>query len=106
MANPTHVPESVKMLAELADEIVFLSGDKAVDPSWYSTRGGVSAIYASTELFMTSDTSEGFADTRQFLRRRMKEAKGMKRALGDVGQWIGYNAMGALNVARSWGMKI
>ncbi|KAJ2899936.1 hypothetical protein MKZ38_002735 [Zalerion maritima] len=106
MASPTNVPVSIKHLAELADEIVYLSGDKAVDPSWYSSRAGVSAIYASTELFMTSDKSEGFTDTRQFLRRRMEEARGVKGALGNVGQWVGFSAMGALNVARSWGVRV
>ena len=34
MAQPSYVPESIQELAKLSDEIWFLAGDKAVDPSW------------------------------------------------------------------------
>lgn len=106
MAQPTHAPASFKELAKLVDEIWFLSGDTSVDPSWYSKRASVSMIYASTELFMTSDKSAGFRDTRDFLRRRLKEVHEVGGILGSVGQWVGFTASAGVNVLRSKGLRI
>lgn len=106
MAQPTHAPTSFKELAKLVDEIWFLSGDTSVDPSWYSKRASVSMIYASTELFMTNDKSAGFRDTRDFLRRRLKEVHEVGGILGSVGHWIGFTASAGVNVLRSKGLRI
>lgn len=106
MAQPSYVPESLKELAKLADEIWFLVGDTSVDPSWYTKRASLSAIYASTELFMTSDTSEGFTETRKFLRRRLEETHEVGGTLRSLGQWVGFTANAGLNVLRSKGLPI
>ncbi|GAP89834.2 putative ubiquinone biosynthesis protein COQ9 [Rosellinia necatrix] len=106
MAQPTHVPASLRELALLADEIHFRAGDTSVDPSWYAKRAGLSAIYASSELFMTDDRSPGFADTRAFLRRRLAEAAGLSGAVGNVAQWLGFTASAGVNVLRSKGVRI
>lgn len=106
MAQPSYVPASLKELAMLADEIWFLVGDTAVDPSWYTKRASLSAVYASTELFMTTDRSEGLVETRKFLRRRLDEVQGLGGTLRSVGQWVGFTASAGFNVLRSKGMPI
>lgn len=106
MAQPSYVPASVKELAMLADEIWFLAGDKSVDSSWYTKRASLSAIYASTELFMTTDSSEGFTETQQFLRRRLDEAQEMGGTVKSIGSWVGFTASAGLNVLRSKGLRI
>lgn len=106
MAQPSFVPASAKELALLADEILFLSGDASVDPSWYTKRASLSAIYAATELFMTNDRSPGFEDTAAFMRRRFGEAGDVSSVFGAVGQWIGFTASAGLNVLRSKGARI
>ncbi len=106
MAQPAYVPPSLRELAQLVDDIWFLAGDKAVDPSWYTKRASLSAIYASAELFMTTDRSTGFHDTRQFLRRRLEEAHGLGDAASSLGQWLGFTATASLNVLRSKGLNI
>lgn len=106
MAQPSYVPESLKELAKLSDEVWFLVGDTAVDPSWYTKRASLSAVYASTELFMTTDRSEGFTETRKFLRRRLGEVQEFGGTLRSVGQWVGFTASAGLNVLRSKGMQI
>lgn len=106
MAQPSYVPESLRELARLSDEIWFLVGDTAVDPSWYTKRASLSTVYASTELFMTTDRSEGFAETRKFLRRRLDEVQEVGGTLRSMGQWIGFTASAGLNVLRSKGMRI
>lgn len=106
MAQPSFVPESLRELAKLCDEIWFLVGDTSVDPSWYTKRASLSAVYASTELFMTTDRSEGFLETRKFLRRRLGDVEGVGGSLQSLGQWVGFTASAGLNVLRSKGMRI
>ncbi|KAI0154065.1 rpsU-divergently transcribed protein [Pestalotiopsis sp. NC0098] len=106
MAQPSLVPDSLHELALLSDEIYHLSGDKAVDPTWYTKRASLSTIYASTELFMTNDHSYGYDDTRAFLQRRLQESSGIGAVVGNIGQWVGFTAAAGVNVLRSKGMRI
>ncbi|KAI0381059.1 ubiquinone biosynthesis protein COQ9 [Hypomontagnella monticulosa] len=106
MAQPSHIPASLRELALLSDEIIHLSGDKSVDPSWYTKRGSLSMIYASSELFMTNDRSPGYGETRAFLQRRLDETNKMGGALGNVAQWVGFTAAAGVNVLRSKGVRI
>jgi len=66
MSLVENVPASVAELAKLVDEMWFLAGDKAVDTSWYSKRAMLGGVYASTEMFMTTDKSKGFEETWEF----------------------------------------
>jgi ubiquinone biosynthesis protein COQ9 len=106
MAQPSKVPPSLQELALLADEIIYLAGDKSVDPSWYTKRGSLSAVYAASELFMTNDSSTGFTETRGFLRRRLDESSKTASVLSSVSQWVGYTATAGINVMRSKGARI
>ncbi|KAI1452969.1 ubiquinone biosynthesis protein COQ9 [Annulohypoxylon moriforme] len=106
MAQPSHVPASLRELALLADEIYYLAGDTSVDPSWYTKRGSLSMIYASCELFMTNDRSAGFGETRTFLQRRLDETSKVSGALGSVAQWMSFTASAGVNVLRSKGVRI
>ena len=106
MAQPSFIPASTRELWALADEIWFLSGDTAVDTSWYTKRASLSAIYAATEVFQTQDQSTEFKDTEKFLDSRFEELRTLGTVTGAVGEWVGYTAMSAVNVARSRGMRI
>ncbi|EFX00927.1 ubiquinone biosynthesis protein mitochondrial precursor [Grosmannia clavigera kw1407] len=106
MAQPSFVPASLRELARLVDEIWALAGDTSADPSWYSKRASLSAIYASSELFMTTDPDPEFAATRDFLHRRFQEAHDVGGYLNAVGQWAGFAASASVNVLRSKGVPI
>lgn len=106
MAQPSYVPESIKELAKLSDEIWFLAGDKAVDPSWYTKRATLSMIYSTSELFMTNDRSPDFVETRQFLQRRLGEVKSVGGMVGSFGQWAGYTLSAGVNILRSKGVRV
>lgn len=106
MAQPTFVPTALKELSLLSDEIWFLAGDTAVDPTWYTKRASLAAIYASSELFMTTDKSPNFGETRAFLQRRLEEAANADGFLGTVGEWVGFTANAGVNVLRSKGVWI
>ncbi|KAL8942723.1 MAG: hypothetical protein Q9211_001276 [Gyalolechia sp. 1 TL-2023] len=106
LAMPEHIPDSLHELALLSDEIHFRAGDTSVDTSWYTKRAGLSAIYASTELFMTQDRSPNFKGTEEFLDRRLEGAHGLKTTIGGIGQWAGVQGMGVINGLRSKGVRI
>ena len=106
MAQPSHIPASLAELARLADEIWFLAGDRSVDASWYSKRAGLAAVYAATELYMTTDSSARLEYTEEFLDRRLEELRGLGTAVEEVGGWLGFTARGVLNGLRSKGVRV
>ncbi|KAF2876775.1 COQ9-domain-containing protein [Massariosphaeria phaeospora] len=106
MAQPSYVPASLDELAQLADEIWFLAGDKSVDSSWYTKRASLSAVYSATEVFMTQDTSKDFVETEKFLDARLEDAIKVGGFLGAVSGWVDYTGHSALNVLRNKGVRI
>lgn len=106
MAQPTYVPSSLAELARLADEIWFLSGDQSVDSSWYTKRATLSAIYSSTEVYMTQDKSKNFVETEEFLDNRLQDLTKVGGFVGGLGEWLNYTGHSAINVLRSKGAHI
>ena len=106
MTVPSNIPPSLKELGLLADEILFLAGDVSIDESWYTKRGALSTVYASAELFMTTDSSPGFVETDAFLARRLEGMWALGTVANEVGTWLGVTGFGVLNSLRSKGMRI
>lgn len=106
MASPSNIPACLRELHALSDEIWYLAGDVAVDGSWYTKRASLSSIYAASELFMTTDKSEGFRETSEFLERRLQDSMALGKLVGGIGQWVGFTASAAVHVARSRGVRI
>ena len=106
MAMPSYIPTSLREIALLSDEILFKAGDKSVDTSWYTKRAALSAVYASAELFMTTDKSLNFTETEEFLSRRLEESNSFGAVLRNTGTWLGVQAMGVVNGLRSKGARI
>jgi ubiquinone biosynthesis protein COQ9 len=75
LAQPQNSPEALRLLLQLLDEIWYSAGnDTSTDASWYTKRASLAAVYMSTELYMLTDYSPGYADTWQQLERRMQDA--------------------------------
>ncbi|QUC18813.1 uncharacterized protein UV8b_03054 [Ustilaginoidea virens] len=106
MAQPGHLSDSLRELALLSDEILYLAGDESVDSSWYSKRASLSMIYSASELYMTTDRSPGFANTNRFLTSRLEEANLVGGLIGDLTTWTSFTANAAVNVLRSRGLPI
>ena len=106
MASPTNISTSLAELARLSDEIWFLTGDVSVDTSWYTKRASLSAIYSSTEIFMTQDTSTKYVETERFLDRRLAEAKVVGSSIRGLGEWAGFTGHSVINILRSKGVRI
>ena len=48
MSLMENIPDSVKELGALADEIWACAGDTSVDTSWYTKRASLMGVYAAT----------------------------------------------------------
>ncbi|KAF8424100.1 COQ9-domain-containing protein [Tirmania nivea] len=101
MSLAGNIPTSITELAKLSDEIWYLVGDTSVDTAWYTKRASLSAVYASTELFMTQDTSPDFISTWKFLDRRLEDVQALGRATSEVGNYLDFTANAVMNILRS-----
>ena len=106
LSTARHLPTSIRELALLSDEILFLAGSTTVTSAWYTNRAALAAIYASTELFMTTDKSKDFIETEEFLARRLKEGENARSLVNGVGAWMGMQAGGLVDGLRSKGVWI
>lgn len=71
MAMPQNAAQALKLGWSSADAMWRLAGDTATDYNHYTKRLTLGALYASTLAVFAQDESEGFADTRAFLERRI-----------------------------------
>lgn len=101
-----NIPASLKELGNLADEIWYLAGDKQVDFGWYTKRAQLAGVYAAAETFMSTDKSEDFSDTKEFLDRRLHDVTNVGGAVGGAMDYFGWFASSGLGLARAWGMKV
>jgi ubiquinone biosynthesis protein COQ9 len=106
MSLAENIPSSLKELGALSDEIWFLSGDTAVDSSWYTKRASLAGIYAATEVFQTTDQSTDFKDTEEFLDRRLEELRTVGGVVSGTIEWAGFQAGAMVNLLRSKGVRI
>jgi ubiquinone biosynthesis protein COQ9 len=71
LAMPQNAPAAATLAWRSADRIWRTAGDEATDFSHYTKRATLIAVYASTTLVFLDDDSEGLAETRAFLDRRL-----------------------------------
>lgn len=101
-----NIPASLREIHALSDEIWYLAGDTSVDTSWYTKRASLAAIYASSELFATTDTSPNYTATEEFLDRRLEAVQEAGSTITGLSQFVGFWAGSSLNLARSWGLRV
>ncbi|ODP38986.1 COQ9 family protein [Sphingomonas turrisvirgatae] len=71
LAMPQNAPRAAKLGWRSADAMWRLAGDTATDYNHYTKRGLLAGIYAATIAVFLNDDSEGHAETRAFLARRI-----------------------------------
>ena len=71
MAMPHNAPQALRLGWSSADAMWRLAGDTATDYNHYTKRLTLGALYASTLAVFAQDQSEGFAETKAFLERRI-----------------------------------
>ncbi|KAL2621108.1 hypothetical protein R1flu_001313 [Riccia fluitans] len=85
-ANPLNAPSSLKQRALLVDDIWHAAGDRSTDMDWYAKRALLAGVYSTTELYMLTDTSPGFKDTKTFLERRIADAIDCRKSVQEASQ--------------------
>ena len=73
LALPSNVPLGLRLLYDTVDAIWYGVGDQATDFSFYTKRATLAGIYAATTLYWLDDRSPDFADTREFIDRRLAD---------------------------------
>jgi len=73
LALPTNVPFAAKLGWRAADLMWRLAGDTATDYNHYSKRAILGSVYGATMAVFLNDESDGHADTRAFLSRRIDQ---------------------------------
>lgn len=72
LALPRNAATGARLAWRAADRMWRLAGDHATDFSHYTKRLTLAGVYGATLLVMLDDESEGLADTRAFLDRRIE----------------------------------
>jgi ubiquinone biosynthesis protein COQ9 len=84
LALPHNAPLACRLTYETVDAIWYAAGDVATDFSFYTKRASLAAIYGVTLLYWLEDRSEGFAETRAFIDRRLAGMARIGRARRDL----------------------
>ena len=71
MAMPQNAARTARLSWASADRMWRLAGDSAADFNHYTKRATLAAVYAATLLAFAADESEGKAESRAFLDRRI-----------------------------------
>jgi ubiquinone biosynthesis protein COQ9 len=72
LAMPQNLAKAAKLGWRAADHMWRAAGDTATDYNHYTKRTILGGVYAATIATFLDDESEGFADTRAFLSRRIE----------------------------------
>lgn len=72
LATPAHLVHAAKLGWRAADLMWRAAGDTATDYNHYTKRTILAGVYAATTTVLVDDDSEGHADTRAFLARRIE----------------------------------
>jgi ubiquinone biosynthesis protein COQ9 len=82
LSQPQNALHTARLAWEAADRMWRAAGDASTDFNHYSKRGILAALYTSTLLVFLDDESEGFADTRAFLERRIDDVMRIEKLKG------------------------
>nr|XP_046161902.1 ubiquinone biosynthesis protein COQ9, mitochondrial [Oncorhynchus gorbuscha] len=95
---PHNIPNSLKHLSTLVDDIWYYAGDRSTNLNWYTKRAALTGIYNTTELVMVQDSSEDFQDTWNFLDNRIQDIVNMAnttKRVASTGEAVVQGLMGA-----------
>jgi ubiquinone biosynthesis protein COQ9 len=73
LAQPQNLPLAGRLGWRAADRMWRIAGDVSTDFNHYSKRAILMGVYGSTSLIFLDDDSEGLAETRAFLDRRIDD---------------------------------
>ncbi|WP_029011262.1 COQ9 family protein [Azospirillum halopraeferens] len=80
LAMPQNLGLGLRLLYRAVDAMWYAAGDQATDVNHYTKRATLAAVVSATTLYWLDDPSEGRADTRAFLDRRLGDVMGIGKA--------------------------
>jgi len=83
-ALPQYMGDGAKLVWGTCDAIWDALGDTSDDVNWYTKRATLSGVYSATVLYWLGDTSDGHADTWEFLDRRIDNVMQIEKAKAQV----------------------
>ncbi|XP_047238523.1 ubiquinone biosynthesis protein COQ9, mitochondrial [Girardinichthys multiradiatus] len=95
---PHNIPDSLKHLSTMVDDIWYYAGDRSTDMNWYTKRAVLTGLYNTTELVMLQDSSLDFQDTWTFLDNRIQDVVNMAttaKQMQSTGEAVAQGLMGA-----------
>ena len=84
LSMPQNAVLGAKLLYRTVDAIWHAAGDTATDWNFYSKRGLLAGVFGATVLYWLNDRSEDYADTRDFLDRRLRDVATFGKATGKL----------------------
>lgn len=100
LSLPQHAALGARLVWETADAIWDGLGDTSRDVNWYTKRATLSAVYGSTVLYWLGDDSEGKAETRAFLDRRIADVMSFEKFKAQARKVPGLAAL--TDLATGW----
>ncbi|WP_136652303.1 COQ9 family protein [Paracoccus aeridis] len=73
MALPQNAALGARLVWETADTVWTALGDRSDDVNWWTKRATLSSVWGAVVLYWLGDYSEGRADTRAFIDRRIDD---------------------------------
>jgi ubiquinone biosynthesis protein COQ9 len=101
LALPANLPLAARLLYRTTDAIWFAAGDRATDFSFYTKRGLLAGVYASTTLYWLDDKSKDGAAASAFLDRRIGEVMRIPKIRGRIQEGLG-SLPNPLRALRAW----
>jgi ubiquinone biosynthesis protein COQ9 len=89
LAMPHNAALGLRLLYDTVDAVWHGVGDHATDFSFYTKRATLAGIYAAATLYWLDDRSPDFADTREFIERRLLDLHrltGLRERLASAAQ--------------------
>lgn len=84
LALPHHAPTAASCLYRTVDAMWYAAGDTSTDFNFYTKRGLLAGVLSATTLYWLNDSSDGQADTRAFLDRRIGDVMQVPQILGRL----------------------
>ncbi|AUH65623.1 COQ9 family protein [Paracoccus zhejiangensis] len=100
LSLPQHAALGARLVWETADTIWNGLGDTSRDVNWYTKRATLSAVWGSTVLYWLGDESEGKAETRAFIDRRIENVMGFEKFKAQARKVPGLAAL--TDLATGW----
>ncbi|GBG34183.1 Ubiquinone biosynthesis protein COQ9, mitochondrial [Hondaea fermentalgiana] len=86
--HPDNVPTTLQKLQKIPDMICRAADESEGSREWEMRSGAVGSVFAASELYMLTDYSEGYADTRKFVRDRVQNALTLQNRVGPSAETL------------------